>query len=160
MRDRVTVVTPEDTTEDAVLADADVVVAASLGQAPAPGLIVRALGAGAVPVVTRLPVYEELLGDGDLGLRFEAGDVDVLAAQLERLGRDGELLRSLGEGVRGGARRARVGPGRRRGRGDLRRAGGAPAARRAATPSCGRGCASASSSTSTCTCTPTTRTTA
>ena len=101
VRDRVTVVTPEDTTEDAVLAEADVVVAASLGQAPAPGLIVRALGAGAVPVVTRLPAYEELLGDGDLGLRFEAGDVDVLAAQLERLGRDGELLRTLGEGVRG-----------------------------------------------------------
>ena len=32
---------------------------------------------------------------------FEPGDVDVLAGQLERLARDGELLRSLGEGVRG-----------------------------------------------------------
>ena len=60
-------------------------VAASLGQAPAPGLIVRALGAGAVPVAARLPAYEEVLGDGELGLLFEPGDVDVLAGQLERL---------------------------------------------------------------------------
>ena len=99
VRDRVTVVTAADSTEDEVLAGADVVVAASLGQLPAPGLIVRALGAGAVPVCARLPAYEELLGDGDLGLRFEPGDVEVLAAQLERLARDPELLRSLGEGV-------------------------------------------------------------
>jgi predicted metal-dependent phosphoesterase TrpH/glycosyltransferase involved in cell wall biosynthesis len=101
VRDRVTVVTPADCTEDDVLAGADVVVAASLGQAPAPGLIVRALGAGAVPVCTRLPAYEELLGDGEVGLAFEPGDVDVLAGQLERLGRDPELLRSLGERIRG-----------------------------------------------------------
>ena len=139
-----TVVTAAEKSEDDVLAEADVVVAASLGQAPAPGLIVRALGAGAVPVCARLPAYEELLGDGDLGLRFEPGDVDVLAAQLERLAREPELLRSLGEGVRGGAGRALVGARGRRGRGHLRagwpRAGG----RRAATPSCARGCASAS----------------
>ena len=94
--------------------------------------------------VARLPVYEELLGDGDLGLRFEPGDVDVLAAQLERLGRDRELLRPLGEGVRGGARRALVGARRptrsRRSTPGWPRAG----ARRAGTPSCGRGCASAS----------------
>ncbi len=78
------------------------VVAASIGQAPAPGLIVRALGAGAVPVLRGcLDAYEELLGDGDLGLRFEPGDVDVLAAQLERLAREPELLRRLGDGVRG-----------------------------------------------------------
>jgi predicted metal-dependent phosphoesterase TrpH/glycosyltransferase involved in cell wall biosynthesis len=101
VRDRVTVVTAEEATEDDVLAGADVVVAASFGQLAAPGLIVRALGAGAVPVVARLPAYEELLGDGDLGLRFEPGDVEVLAAQLERLAREPELLRSLGEAVRG-----------------------------------------------------------
>ena len=85
LRDRLTVCSADETTENEVLADADVVVAASLGQAPAPGLIVRALGAGAVPVAARLPAYEEVLGDGDLGLLFEPGDVDVLAAQLERL---------------------------------------------------------------------------
>jgi predicted metal-dependent phosphoesterase TrpH/glycosyltransferase involved in cell wall biosynthesis len=99
VRDRVTVVTAAEATEDDVLAGADVLVAASLGAIPAPGLIVRALGAGAVPVAPRLPAYEELLGDGEIGLRFEPGDVEVLAAQLERLAREPELLRSLGEGV-------------------------------------------------------------
>ena len=48
----------------------------------------RALGAGAVPVAARLPAYEEVLGDGELGLLFEPGDVDVLAGQLERVARD------------------------------------------------------------------------
>ena len=56
LRDRVHVLSDEDTSEDAVLAAADVVVAASLGIAPAPGLLVRALGAGAVPVASRLPL--------------------------------------------------------------------------------------------------------
>ena len=45
---------------------ADVVVFASTGAAPAPGAARRALAAGAVPVAARLPVYEELLGDGEL----------------------------------------------------------------------------------------------
>ena len=71
--------------EDAAFASADVVVAASLGQITAPGVLLRALGAGAVPVAARMPVYEEVLREGDLGLLFEPGDVDVLAAQLERV---------------------------------------------------------------------------
>ena len=143
VRDRVTVVTAEEPTEDEVLAGADVVVAASLGQAPAPGLIVRALGAGAVPVCARLGAYEELLGDGDLGLRFEPGDVDVLAAQLERLGRDPELLRRLGEGVR--SARARGSRGRASPTRPRRSTAGSPpaAARRRATRSCARACAAA-----------------
>jgi glycosyltransferase involved in cell wall biosynthesis len=95
VRDRVTVVTAEEANADAVLARADVAVAASLGTVPAPGLIVRALGAGAVPVAPRLAAYEEVLGDGDLGLAFEAGDVDVLAGQIERLAREPELLERL-----------------------------------------------------------------
>ena len=84
LRDRLTLLSADDTDESEVLANADVVVAASLGHAPAPGLLVRALGAGAVPVAARLPAYEEVLGDGELGLLFEPGDVDVLAGQLER----------------------------------------------------------------------------
>jgi glycosyltransferase involved in cell wall biosynthesis len=95
VRDRVRIVTAAETSEDAVLAGADVAVAASLGHAPAPGLVVRALGAGAVPVCSRLRAYEEVLRDGDLGMCFEPGDVDVLAAQLERLAREPELVARL-----------------------------------------------------------------
>jgi predicted metal-dependent phosphoesterase TrpH/glycosyltransferase involved in cell wall biosynthesis len=97
LRDRLTLLSADDTSENDVLAWADVAVAASLGQAPAPGLLVRALGAGAVPVAARLPAYEEVLGDGDLGLLFEPGDVDVLAGQLERLLREPELAGELRE---------------------------------------------------------------
>jgi glycosyltransferase involved in cell wall biosynthesis len=103
VRDRVTVVTGEETSADAVLARADVAVAASIGTMPAPGLIVRTLGAGAVPIAPRLRAYEEALGDGDLGLAFEPGDVDVLAGQLERAIREPELVEQL----RGNAAKAR-----------------------------------------------------
>ena len=70
---------------------------------PSPGLLVRALGAGAVPVAAHLGSYEEVISrDGDLGLLFEAGDVDTLGAQLERLIRDDGLL----AGLRANAQRA------------------------------------------------------
>jgi glycosyltransferase involved in cell wall biosynthesis len=95
LRDRLTVSSADETSENDVLAQADVAVAASLGQAPAPGLIVRALGAGAVPVAARLPAYEEVLGDGERGLLFEPGDVEVLAGQLERLLREPDLAPRL-----------------------------------------------------------------
>jgi glycosyltransferase involved in cell wall biosynthesis len=104
VRERVSLVSAPEATESEVLARADVAVVASLGQAPAPGVIVRALGAGAVPVIARLPAYEEVLGGGDLGLVFEPGDLDVLAGQLERLARDRELLARL---RRAGAEHAR-----------------------------------------------------
>jgi hypothetical protein len=83
--------------EEAALAAADIVVAASLGQVTAPGVVTRALGAGAVPLTSRLPVYEEILSHGELGLHFEPGDVDVLTEQLERLIRDDGLRTSVGE---------------------------------------------------------------
>ena len=79
--------------EDEALASADVVVAASGGTLPAPALVLRAAAAGAVPVVSRLPVYEDLVGDH--GLLFEPGDVEVLGAQLRRLVGDRELRRRL-----------------------------------------------------------------
>ena len=50
-----------------------------------PGMLVRALGAGAVAVASRLPVYEEILADGELGWLFEPGEAQTLAAHLERL---------------------------------------------------------------------------
>src|SRR4051794_35408215 len=94
VRDRVRLASGSETE---ALSGADVVVAASLGQAPAPGVLVRALAAGAVPVASRLPAYEEVLRDGDAGLLFEPGDVDTLAGQLERLARAPELLADLRE---------------------------------------------------------------
>jgi predicted metal-dependent phosphoesterase TrpH/glycosyltransferase involved in cell wall biosynthesis len=94
VRDRVSL---SEGSEADVLAAADVLVAASLGQAAAPGVLVRALAAGTVPVASRLPAYEEVLRDGEAGLLFEPGDVDVLAGQLERVGRDPALLESLRE---------------------------------------------------------------
>jgi glycosyltransferase involved in cell wall biosynthesis len=90
--------------ETVALVGADVVVAASLGQDTAPGVLVRALGAGAVPLAARLPVYEEVLREGELGLHFEPGDVDVLSEQLERLVRDDGLragLAAAGANARG-----------------------------------------------------------
>ena len=91
LRNRVTVVDDE----DAAFAAADIVVAASLGQVTAPGVLVKALGVGAVPLAARVPVYEEVLQQGDLGLHFQVGDVEVLAAQLERAIRDEDLRTKL-----------------------------------------------------------------
>jgi predicted metal-dependent phosphoesterase TrpH/glycosyltransferase involved in cell wall biosynthesis len=95
LSDRLTLLSADDASENDVLANADVVVAATLGNVPAPGLLVRALGVGVVPVAARLPAYEEVLGDGELGLLFEPGDVEVLAGQLERVLRDPSILDDL-----------------------------------------------------------------
>ena len=95
LRDRVTVLDEEHADEGELLASADVLVAASAGHAPAPGLLVRGLGAGAVPVAARLPAYEEVLRHGDAGLLFEPGDVDTLCAQLARLIGDAGLRARL-----------------------------------------------------------------
>ena len=85
LRDRVRLAGPADGSEDEHLARADVVVAASTGVAPSPQLVLRALGAGAVPVVANLPQYGELLDDGELGLLFDPRDSVALGAQLARL---------------------------------------------------------------------------
>src|SRR5204863_9231405 len=95
LRERVHFATPDEVDEGELLAAADIVVAASDGTAPAPGLLARARVAGAVPVASRLPVYEEALGDGDAGLLFEPRDTDTLAAQLARLLRDAALRERL-----------------------------------------------------------------
>lgn len=92
---RVRYVTPDELTEADALAGADVLVAASDGAASAPGLVLRALNAGVVPLASRLPVYEEALGEGAYGLLFEPRDIDTLAAQLQRLVDDRELLSEL-----------------------------------------------------------------
>jgi glycosyltransferase involved in cell wall biosynthesis len=95
LRERIAFVGPDECDEDALLARADIVVHASSGVSPAPGGLARALAAGCVPVVARLPVYEELVGDGEHGLLFEPGDADTLAAQLARLVADPALRARL-----------------------------------------------------------------
>jgi len=89
----VTLAGPADGSEAQHLARATIAVAASAGTAPAPQLVLRAMAGGAVPVVSRLPQYEELLRDGELGPLFEPRDALTLAAQLERLLRDPSLVR-------------------------------------------------------------------
>jgi glycosyltransferase involved in cell wall biosynthesis len=92
MRERVTLAGPGDGSEAQYLARGTIAVAASAGPAPAPQLVLRAMAGGAVPVVSRLPQYEELMRDGELGPLFEPRDALTLSAQLERLLRDPELL--------------------------------------------------------------------
>jgi glycosyltransferase involved in cell wall biosynthesis len=103
LRERVTVIEGDEAVDPA-----DVVVLASSGIAPAPGVVLRALARGAVPVVSRLPVYEELVADGEAGLVFEPSDVDVLAAQLERVIADAALRDRLRAGERLDLRWSRV----------------------------------------------------
>jgi glycosyltransferase involved in cell wall biosynthesis len=93
LRDRVEFVTDGD--EAAVLARADVLVAASDGSMPQPGLVLRAQAAGAVALVSRLPVYEEVTHDGERGVVFEVRDPDALAAGLEHLVADAGLRERL-----------------------------------------------------------------
>jgi predicted metal-dependent phosphoesterase TrpH/glycosyltransferase involved in cell wall biosynthesis len=83
--------------EDAAVARADILVAASAGPRPAPALVMRAIAAGAIPVLSRLPVYEEL-ADED-GLLFEPADTETLAGQLRRLITDPALRERLREGA-------------------------------------------------------------
>ena len=85
LRDRVRLAGPADGSEAQHLARAHIAVAASAGTAPAPQLVLRALAGGAVPVVSRLPQYEEAVRDGELGPLFEPRDALTLAAQLKRL---------------------------------------------------------------------------
>jgi glycosyltransferase involved in cell wall biosynthesis len=95
LRARVSFLDDADGARAALLERADVVVLASGGPLPAPGLALEAIGARAVPLASRLEVYEEVLADGDRGLLFEPGDVDTLAAQLARLADDAALRERL-----------------------------------------------------------------
>jgi glycosyltransferase involved in cell wall biosynthesis len=90
LRERVRFLEPG-TSEAALLAEADVLVAASDGAAPSPGLVLRAIAAGVVPLATSLAVYEEVTGEGEHGLLFGARDPETLGAQLQRLVTDAEL---------------------------------------------------------------------
>src|SRR5207237_1870101 len=91
LRERVEIVDGSTVEEGSALSSADVVVLASEGIRPMPGALVRALASGAAVVASRLPVYDELMSDGDYGLQFEPGDVETLTGQLRRLISEPEL---------------------------------------------------------------------
>jgi predicted metal-dependent phosphoesterase TrpH/glycosyltransferase involved in cell wall biosynthesis len=95
LRERIELVGPAAGSAEELIADADVLCAASGGPAPAPQLVRAALAGGAVPVVSRLPIYQELLGDGELGMMFVPGDAETMAGQIARLGTDPQLLEDL-----------------------------------------------------------------
>ncbi len=95
LRDRVTFAEAGDCHADSVLASADVAVFASEGIRATPGILIRAQGCGAVPVASRLPVYEEILGDGEWGFQFEPGESETLAAHLTNLLDDPGLLAEM-----------------------------------------------------------------
>jgi glycosyltransferase involved in cell wall biosynthesis len=97
LRERVRYATPAEHDEDELLAGSDIFVAASAGADPQPALVARAAAAGAVPLVASLPVYADVVGEGDRGLRFGARDAAALAAQLARLIDDAALRERLRE---------------------------------------------------------------
>jgi glycosyltransferase involved in cell wall biosynthesis len=92
LRERVQLLDARDCAQEQAIGRADVLVLASEGLRTAPGVLLRGLAAGAVPVVSRLPVYEELLGDGEYGFEFEPGDAQVLGSHLARLCGEAGLL--------------------------------------------------------------------
>ncbi|HEY7632184.1 MAG TPA: glycosyltransferase [Thermoleophilaceae bacterium] len=98
LRERVRFCGPADGSEARFLAGAHIAVAASAGVSPAPQHLLRAVAGGAVPVASRLPVYEEVLADGERGLLFEPRDSQTLASQLERLVADEGLRDRLHAG--------------------------------------------------------------
>ena len=104
LRQRLRVVGPGDTAPEALIAGADLLVAASGGPRLAPDLVRQALASATVPVCSQLPLYNELTRDGELGLLFQAGDSITLAGQIERLLASPALRRELVAKGRGAVR--------------------------------------------------------
>jgi predicted metal-dependent phosphoesterase TrpH/glycosyltransferase involved in cell wall biosynthesis len=104
LRDRVHIVRPGACSAEALIAGADVLVAASGGPLPAPGLVRKALASGTVPVCSQIPIYSELTRDGEAGLLFQPGDAITLAGQLERLLASAAPRRELLRKARGAVR--------------------------------------------------------
>ena len=100
LHDRVSFLEAGDCRPEEALARADVVVLASDGDRSTPGTLINALAEGIVPVASRLPVYEEILGEGQLGFMFEPGESQTLAAHLQRLLDEPALLAARAEEVR------------------------------------------------------------
>jgi glycosyltransferase involved in cell wall biosynthesis/histidinol phosphatase-like PHP family hydrolase len=97
LRERVRFTSDHEESLEKLLGRAGILCAASGGMAPAGQLVLKAIATGAVPLVSRIPIYEELIGDGEHGLLFERGDVALLSAQLAHLITDDRLRFSLRE---------------------------------------------------------------
>ena len=95
LREHVRYVSAEETSEDELLQNADILVAASTGVAPQPALVARAIAAGAVPLASGLDVYADVVGEGERGLLFQARDPAALGEQLTRLLGDDALRERL-----------------------------------------------------------------
>jgi predicted metal-dependent phosphoesterase TrpH/glycosyltransferase involved in cell wall biosynthesis len=85
LTERIRFLRPEETRAEPLIAAADVLVTASGGPRPAPGLIHEAFSAATIPVTSQIPPYTELLGEDEIGLMFQPGDAITLTGQLERL---------------------------------------------------------------------------
>ena len=95
LRERLRLVRPADGAPPEFIAGADIVCLASGGVRTAPGVAREAFAAGAVPVVSDLELYRELVGEGERGLLFPVGDAVTLSAQLQRLATDADLRSRL-----------------------------------------------------------------
>jgi predicted metal-dependent phosphoesterase TrpH/glycosyltransferase involved in cell wall biosynthesis len=104
LRGRVHVVSAREAGAAALIAAADVACAASGGPRVAPGVIRKALATGTVPVASHIPLYQELLGEGERGLLFPPGDAITLAGQLGRLLSSASLRHELARKARGAVR--------------------------------------------------------
>ncbi len=80
-------------------ADADAFVLPSRTEGH-PKVLLEAMSAGVPCVASDVDGNRTVLGEGETGLLFEAGDGGALAARLERLFTDGDLARALGARAR------------------------------------------------------------
>jgi predicted metal-dependent phosphoesterase TrpH/glycosyltransferase involved in cell wall biosynthesis len=104
LAERIRFLRPDRGEPEPLIAAADVLVVASGGPRPAPGLIHEAFSAGTIPVAAQIPPYTELVGEEEIGLMFQPGDAITLAGQLERLIGDADGRRQLERVARGKAR--------------------------------------------------------
>ncbi|MEX1220301.1 MAG: glycosyltransferase [Solirubrobacterales bacterium] len=95
IRERIKVIGPDQASLAELLSRSHVFCAASGGPRQAPGAVRQALASGAVPIVSTVSRYVELIGDGQRGLLFPVGDPVTLAGQIARLGQDRSKLESL-----------------------------------------------------------------
>jgi hypothetical protein len=93
--DRIKVIGPDQASVAELLSRSHVFCAASAGAQPVPGVVRQAIASGAVPITTTIGRYAELVGDGQRGRLFPAGDPDTLCGQICRLAEDRSELDAL-----------------------------------------------------------------